>query len=87
MANPSPADALMRARDTAEAASAAFVGIIRDLYGCTQGEWYRAERDDPESAFAKDQRIIDAHDAMIKALHEFYTLRDGEKGFLGKYGV
>ena len=63
----------------------------------TKWDWYRAidavsggiaRRNDDTSqdaALAADADILAAHDAYIKALHDFYRARDGERGFLGKY--
>ena len=76
----------------AEVLRAEFLATIdREFPGRCEWDWFRAlnpngrRNTDPSDdvALAASVTIRAAHDAYIKALHEFYRARDGERGFLG----
>lgn len=81
-------------RDRYTCLHAGFLATIdREFPGRGEWDWYRALQQggrrntdtSDDDALAASETIRAAHDAFIKALHEFYRARDGERGVLGAY--
>lgn len=71
--------------DLRNAATAAELRFEASLDPAFDNRWdfYRAERDG--KSIPAD--ILDAHNAWLAALHQFYVVRDGAKGVLGSRGL
>jgi hypothetical protein len=95
-----PPEALSTLQQHQDALRAAFLAQVdREFPGRGEYDWHRAcaavrgedrrrnsdETDD--AALASSETIRAAWDKYIKALHEFYRARDGERGVLGGRGL
>jgi len=72
-----------------------FETVLREKYPrADKFVWFRAceaERkggaDEFDRKMALDPQICAAHDAYTQAIHEYYDVRDGERGVLGGRGL
>lgn len=92
---------LRRLQDRATVLRHEFAAMVaREFPGRVPADWYRAvEHSKPnpiarpnddtsqDAAMAAHEGLKRAHDAYIAALHEYYSLRDGPRGFLGGRGL
>lgn len=86
---------LSDARRTADLSEQKWKTTLARYYpGMDVWTWYKAhdavsngDATADQKKAAENDEINAAHDQYIRDLHAFYLLRDGPKGFLGKYGV